>query len=423
MIYHDLIVLGGGASGLIAAITAKDFGMDVAIVEGTDRIGKKLLTTGNGRCNFTNTDQKIEYYRGDHPEIAWGIVERFNEKRVVAFFEELGMMTKNRAGYLYPYSLQAQSVKGLLQMEIERLGITVKCQSKVKRIQEKKGEFRVICEIMDDKKGTGKTVLYKADRVILCSGSKASNIAGSDGSGYELAKSFGHTICPVAPALVQLRCAEKFYSQLAGVRVQGMVSLFVDEEFVCSDQGELQLTANGISGIPVFQVSRYASKALQKGQSVHAVLDFMPESSQGEVEEFLCKRAKLYPKQKMETFFTGIFPEKLAEVLLKRANLSKESTWDMLTAKDLAVLAARISNFRTVVKEANSFENAQVCAGGVSLGEVSPFTLESKMKKGLFFAGELLDVDGICGGYNLQWAWASGYAAGKGAADAEDQSV
>lgn len=403
---RHVAVIGGGAAGMMAAITSAREGARVTILEHKERIGKKILSTGNGRCNFTNTYQTPACYRSDNRDFAWNIIQKFNVEKTISFFKELGIYPKDRNGYLYPYSDQAAAILEVLQIEVAKLDICVMTEINVLDIQPVKKGIR----ITTDKK------TITTDSVILACGSKAAPVTGSDGSGYQLAKLFGHRIVPVLPALVQLRCAEKFYKSISGVRVQGIVEIYADDIFLASDTGEIQLTNYGISGIPVFQVSRYAAKALYKKQSVTAVLNFMPDMNKDKFLLFLKERITLCPYKTLDEFFTGVFPKKLCELWIRLSRLPKEMRVSDLSGEQLEKLVLLIQHLRTHITETNSFEQAQICCGGVDTTEINPDTLESNYVPGIYFAGELLDVDGICGGYNLQWAWSSGFVAGKEAA-------
>ena len=403
---RHVAVIGGGAAGMMAAITAAREGVKVTILEHKDRIGKKILSTGNGRCNFTNTYQTPACYRSDNRDFAWNIIQKFNVEKTISFFKELGIYPKDRNGYLYPYSDQAAAILEGLQIEIAKLNICVMTEINVLDIQPVKRGIRVTT----DKK------TITVDSVIFACGSKAAPVTGSDGSGYQLAKLLGHRIVPVLPALVQLRCAEKFYKSISGVRVQGTVEIYADDISLASDTGEIQLTNYGISGIPVFQVSRYAAKAIYQKQSVTAVLNFMPDMNKDEFLSFLQERITLCPHKTLDEFFTGIFPKKLCELWIRLSRLPKEMRVSDLSGEQLEKLVLLIQHLRTHITETNAFEQAQICCGGVDTTEINPDTLESNYVPGIYFAGELLDVDGICGGYNLQWAWSSGFVAGKEAA-------
>ena len=400
---RKVAIIGAGAAGMTAAITAASNGAEVVVLEHMDRVGKKILSTGNGRCNFTNTYQDRSCYHSDNESFPWKIIDKFNAEQIIKLFEELGVYAKNRNGYMYPYSDQASSVTEALKMELERLQIDVRLQTECTNIFPRKKGFTLQI-VKDGKKGK----IY-ADHVILCTGSRAFPASGSDGSGYDLAKKLGHKIIPVLPALVQLRCEEKFFKSIAGVRVQGTVSIWSENQCLAKDTGELQLTNYGISGIPVFQVSRYAAIALYKKKKVQAILDFMPEFSEDELEKFLIKRAKMRPDQ----FFTGLSNKKLSDLWVKEAGISKEKKVGVFAEKEIQQLVRLIKNFKVIVTETNSYEQAQVCRGGIDTKDVHPDTLESRYVPGLYFAGEILDVDGMCGGYNLTWAWASGAVSGR----------
>lgn len=405
-------IIGAGPAGMMAAITAAKSGADVTLMEHNDRIGKKILSTGNGRCNYTNEFQGPEYYRSDNNSFPWKVVQAFPADTVISYFEELGIMPKNKNGGLYPFSEQAAAVLDVLRMEIERLHISVVTSAHVKEIVKQKQGFRIVAEVEQKEKR------YLADKVILSTGSKAAAKLGSDGSGYALAKALGHHIIPVVPALVQLKCKEAYFKSLAGIRLQGKVSLYVNEVLMGEDTGEVQLTDYGISGIPVFQISRYAARGLYEKKQVYAVLDILPQMSESELFDYLWKRKEERPLKEMESFFTGIFNKKLIPVLLKNAGISLHKKVGELTKKELHLLVKGIKSWNVTISGTNSFEQAQVCAGGIDTREIEPSTMESNIVPGLYFAGEIVDVDGICGGYNLQWAWSSGYLAGKGAANA-----
>lgn len=404
---NKIAVIGGGASGLMAAITAAKEGAEVFIIEHKDQAGKKILSTGNGRCNFTNLLQEPICYHSENVGFPWKAVEKFNAQKTIAFFLELGIYSKNRNGYLYPQSDQASAVAQALRLEAKRLFIDLKTATECQDIIPKKKGFSICTD-----KGT-----FTADKVILAAGSKAAPSLGSDGSGYTLAKKLGHHIIPVLPSLIQLRCKETFYKKIVGVRVNGSVSVYADGQCIASDQGEIQLTSYGISGIPVFQVSRYAAIGLYHKQSVKAVLNFMPDFTREQLFSFLKKRIAARPQKNGEEFFVGLFHNKLIPVFLSKAGLSDREIVGNWNDGTIEKLIQAIQQFETIITETNPFEQAQVCRGGIDTAEVME-SMESMYVKGLYFAGEILDVDGLCGGYNLQWAWSSGYIAGMEAANA-----
>lgn len=403
---RQVIVVGGGASGIVAAISAARNGAKVTLLEQKERIGKKILSTGNGRCNLTNTSMDVSCFRGDDIKIVSKVLEQFGHKESMHFFEELGVLLKDRNGYVYPYSDQASTILDALQMELKYLGVTILTEECVVDITEKNHQFVV----------TSQKQQYLGDAVILATGGKAAPVLGSDGKGYTFAQKIGHHISPVVPALVQLKCTGSYFKQISGIRTQAKVSLYVDKQFMASDTGELQLTNYGISGIPVFQISRFAAKACNQGNSVCAEIDFFPHMEEQSFYEFMQKRIQRHADKSAEEFIIGLFNNKLGIMLLKEAKIpSKVKIKDVFEEK-LQTFIKLCKHFQINVEGTNGFEQAQVCAGGVITAEINPQTMESVYKKNLYITGELLDIDGICGGYNLQWAWATGYIAGRNAA-------
>lgn len=400
----QVVIVGGGASGLMAGIAAAREGADVTILEHMDRVGKKLLSTGNGRCNMTNLSLRAEYYRCSQRQFPMKVLDRFSVWDTLTFFDELGIVTKNRNGYIYPNSEQASSVLDTLRIEAEHRGVKIVVSCQPRRIT-KSGKGQFLVETKDKS--------YRADCLILATGSKAAPVTGSDGSGYDLAAAFGHRIIRPLPALVQLRCEGKFFKQLAGIRCEAVVKLKCDGKILAADEGELQLTDYGISGIPTFQISRFASVALSEGRKVSAVIDFFPTRSMEDTRQFLRQRAKNMGYRSAGDFLTGVLNKKLSSVLLKLSGINPEETVGQIKPAMLERLVNQMKLFEAAVTATNSFEQAQVCCGGVDTREVKPETMESRLTAGLYLTGELLDVDGICGGYNLQWAWSTGAIAGR----------
>ena len=403
---RNVIIVGGGAAGLMAAISAARKGANVTIIEQKDRLGKKILSTGNGKCNLTNEYMEVDCFRGDDTTIVSQILDKFGFQETCKFFEELGVILKSRQGYIYPISDQATTILDVLCMEVEHLGVKVMLNESVLSVNRTKKGFAV----------KTKTNMFYGDSVILATGGKAAPVLGSDGSGYGIAKSFGHTISPVVPALVQLQGKGNFFKSISGVRTNATVSIYVDGELQGKDTGELQLTNYGISGIPVFQVSRYAAKALHQKKSVKAEIDFLPTMSFEELADYVEKRKQLHSYRKMGEFFVGMFHNKLIDLFLKIAKVDAKTFVRDVAERQWQILLKLIKSFFVEIEGTNSFEQAQICAGGVKTNEVNPDTLESILEDNLYLTGELLDVDGICGGYNLQWAWATGFIAGENAA-------
>ena len=405
---RTIAVIGGGASGMAAAITAKreNPSLNVVVFEHKDTPGKKILSTGNGRCNLTNEYMECSCFRSDTPAYIPEVLTQFGTNDTLQFFTELGLLTKSRNGYIYPRNDQASSVLELLKIKLRELGIEVKCNLHVTDIAITKKGFRIFT----------KEANYLADKVILATGSKAASVLGSDGSGYSFAKKLGHQIVPVVPALVQLKVNKHPFSKASGVRTDAKVSAFVDGRCVCEDTGELQITNYGISGIPVFQISRYIARALYEKKHAEVEIDFMPQLNDDELNYLFTERATVMKSLSVSEFLTGIFNQKLIPRLLELGKIKINAKVSELTSSQIKNLASICKHTKLSIIETNGFENAQICAGGVSLDEISIYSMESKINQGLYIVGELLDADGICGGYNLQWAWATGVIAGKHAA-------
>ena len=404
---QDILIIGGGASGLAAAILAARKGAKVTILEHMDRVGKKILSTGNGRCNLTNLKMDASCYRSENPSFPMEVIGGFGVEETLEFFRTLGIESKSRNGYIYPASDQASSVLDGLRFEAEHLGVEMVTGCHVKEIRPGAG-FRV---------STGEGI-FRSEAVILAAGSKAAPATGSDGSGYELARQQGHRVIKPLPALVQLRCQGNMYRQMAGVRTEAGVRLLVDGELAAEDRGELQLVDYGLSGIPIFQVSRFAARALDQRRRVTVRVDFMPAWEEREAFGLLKKRASLLGYKPVSDFFTGMLNPKLAQVLIKCSGVNPSLKAGELTGKQLGRILGQLKSYEAIVMSVNPFANAQVCCGGVDTRQVDPRTMQSRIKRGLYFAGEILDVDGICGGYNLQFAWSSGVTAGRSAARA-----
>ncbi|MCI1721379.1 MAG: aminoacetone oxidase family FAD-binding enzyme [Lachnospiraceae bacterium] len=386
-------VIGGGPSGLMAAIQAARQGAEVLLLEQNRKPGRKLLLTGNGRCNLTNTEILPDSYRGSHPEFSEQAEELFSPRDAISFFLSIGIYTVSHDGWVYPYSEQSMPVLSHLLAEAERLQVKIKNSEKVTEILQEQDAFRVRTEGWD----------YPCERVILCSGSSASSAEGSDGSGYELAGKLGHRILEPLPALTYLTCRMKKERKWNGVRVTAELTLLADQKKLCSRRGQLQLTDTGVSGIPAFQVSRYAARALAEGKKVTAVINFMPDYDVRSFEKFLDILKKASASGEPEVRLDGLFQEGLSEVFSGEA-------------KDPEALAKEVCSYELEVTGTGPLERSQTASGGIDTSEVNPQTMESKLVPGLYFAGEILDVDGDCGGYNLQWAWTSGYLAGRAAA-------
>ncbi len=425
----ELVIIGGGASGMTAAICAaqeaKDEGYSLAvtILEQKDSVGKKILATGNGSCNLSNEKMDPVCYHSDTPADVEKVIRRFDVGETLDFFRDLGVMTRSRDGYLYPRSGQASAVRDAFILRLKSLGVQIRAGIRVTGIQKTEDGFHIFTEQKEGgmKQGHKKTPArhtLRADAVILAAGGMAAPKFGSDGSGYELAVSLGHTLSPVVPALVQLRISPHPFKKVEGVRTIAKVTAQVEGEVRAEDTGELQMTGSCLSGIPIFQISRQISKALAAGEEAEVGIDFLPEWKEEDLQRFLLTRREQFLENTAGEYLEGIFNKRLVPALLELAGIRIRTKMKDLSQEDIKKLASVCKNAVVPIEDTNGFDHAQVCAGGVCLNEIDIKTMESRKISDLYLTGELLDADGICGGYNLQWAWATGFLAGTAAADA-----
>ncbi len=401
-----IAVIGGGAAGLMAAVTAAKAGAKVMVLEHQPSCGKKLLATGNGRCNLTNTQMRPDAYRSQIPQTVKKVLHRFSVEDTLCFFSDMGLYIREQNGWVYPYSRQAKTVLYLMLSEAERLGAEIKTQVEIADICPERAGWK-----LNTNRGT-----FHTDAVILAAGSKASNLPGADGSGYDLAESLGHKILPVLPALVPLVGEGKYFSQWAGLRMDGAASLRVDGKYVFREAGEIQLTDYGVSGIPVFQLSRYAVESVHQKKDTELYVDFFPDMDTKCLEHLLRAQKKKLPFHTWTEILRGIFPEKFCSLPVNLAGRGRDSEMPRRIAR-------QIKHWRIPIRGWKDYTYAQVCMGGVDLRQVDPYTLESRLHKSFYFAGEILDVDGACGGYNLQWAWSSGAAAAMACTSHEERKL
>lgn len=398
-------IVGGGAAGMTAAILAARNGAEVTLLEGNERVGKKILSTGNGKCNFGNRNFGPEMYDTRSPEQLKKWLEQFDTNDTVEFFRALGLLTKQKNDGLYPVSEQASSVLDAFRFEIEREPrIRLRTGCKVEGIRRDEERNRICLWSGDEN--------FSFDRVILTCGGKAAPKTGSDGSGYRLAEMLGHSIVPVVPALVQLKCREDWFKSVAGVRAEAEIVPEDQKAGTVAERGELQLVDYGISGIPVFQMSGRINYILREKKEVVLKIDFLPGYTKEDFPEKMIRaRMPIESCSTVEEYFTGVLNRKLMTLFIKLAGLKPTEPAAGAAPEKIRRVYELCRELKVHVIGSNSFEHAQVCAGGVPLDELTE-NLESVKAPGVFFAGELLDVNGRCGGYNLQWAWCSGYLAG-----------
>ena len=413
MIHHDLLIIGGGASGVMAAIVAKDFGMDVAIVEGNDRICKKVLATGNGRCNISNNTifEPFNAYHSENDKFYCDTLSNFTVEDTKSLFLSLGLpFVELENGKMYPQSLQASSVIDIFRIAVEEKQIPLYLNCKVNNIAKSKN-FTISTNNEDFKN-------FSCNKLILSCGGKVAPKTGSDGSGYKISKSFGHTIIEPIPGIVQLKLDYPYLKALSGIKFDGSVSIFINNEFIRSEKGEVLFTDYGISGPPIMQLSYYASKALSKNSTVKLVVDMFPNKTKEEIDDFFSTHFSMFSYREMSSALIGLINKKLIPTILKDCGIKDIHTpCSNIDWKYLNIFINRLKHWEFTCIDTNGFSNAQVTVGGVNTKEINSSTLESKLIKNLYFCGEIMDVHGDCGGFNLQWAWSSGYTSAKSASN------
>ena len=400
---YDLIVIGGCSAGLAAAISAARAcpSLSVAVLEKLPRVGKKLLATGNGKCNLTNENALSHgYVNRDFAEFA---LKSFPPQEVIGFFASLGVLCRaDQCGRFYPQSGTAASVVDALRFELKRLGIDVYCETAVTDIKRTKGGFAV----------NGR---FFCKKLIIAAGGKASPSQGSDGSGYSLARSLGHSVGGLYPALVPLCASPEITKQMKGVRVSNVRLTLKGEKKIAESEGEILFTDYGLSGIAAMELAAQAQKHINNvKRSPFTHIDFMPDMNFDELLDYLKNLNKIKGFTEIDNLLTGILPKAVGIAICKAASLYNSGLpISSLGEKELRRIAEKIKNFPLEVTGTKGFANAQVTSGGINVSEIDKKTMQSRLCPGLYFAGEIIDVDGGCGGFNLQWAWASGMLAGR----------
>lgn len=403
---NSVCIIGGGASGLAAAITAAKNKAEVTVFEKKDRVGKKILSTGNGKCNFSNLNMSADCYYTEDKEFLDNILNKVSVNEVISFFKENGLLIKEKNGYLYPYSEQASSVLDVLRFSCEELGVHTFTDSTVTNVKPLNKGFEVT--VNDSKK-------YTFDKVIFSSGGMAGLGKNEKVNGYSLLKNLGYRMNKLYPSLTQIKSESLNFKGLSGVRSECILEAFEDDEAVMKQRGEILFTDYGISGIVSFQVSHFVARALDEKKNVKLVLNLLPDFSEADLKQFLEFKLLLHPGLTVEEFLTGFFNKKINFEIMKKSGLKGNEPINAYSREDLFKALSFAKNVIIVPTGVNGFENAQVTGGGILLEQFSP-NMESLMHKGLYVTGELLDVDGICGGYNLQWAFSTGIIAGENAA-------
>ena len=400
---YDVIIVGGGASGIMAALSANENGnKNILILEKNNRIGKKILVTGNGRCNYTNVTMTSSDY--NHPEFVEKVFDQFDFSDTIDFFDNLGIIAKvEEEGKTYPLSEQASAFLDVFLFELNKRKIDVETEQTVISISKNREIFQV------------KTVdggQFNSKNVIIATGGKSMSITGSDGSGFEIAEKLGHKITNLFPALVKLRVESDHLKHLSGVKFNTQVDLLLNDEVVQTENGDVLFANYGISGPTILEISRKANELLLERKKPELRVVLIQSVSKAKIID----RFQNSSDKEISQALIGIVNKRFISVLLKEAKIEKSNLLvKQLSKEQLFSLINLFFDWRFKITGSLGFEDSQVTAGGININEVDAKTLQSKVISGLFFSGEVLDIDGRCGGFNLQWAWSSGYVAGKNA--------
>ena len=402
----DIAIIGGGASGLIAAITAKrkNPALRVTLLEGLDRVGKKLITTGNGRCNITNLDLSLSHFHGENKDFCRYALSRFGYSATKDFFESVGVDFVTENNRVYPASLQASSVVDALRFECDRLGVETLLSCKITDI--KKSDCFTL--FANDKKIIAKAVIVATG--LFSGGDKI----GSDGSFFRVLKNMGLSSVKATPSLVQLKTETDFVKQLKGIKTDAKATLLKDGKALSENTDEVLFCDYGLSGPAILQISRESARDERKYE---VSLDLYPDTEKSVLTDRIEKRISLFGNRNLDEFFTGSVNKRLGQVVLKYCGFKLSDPVSSLTKNDASKIASALKDLRFKVTSNTGFLNSQVTAGGLSTRDFDDKTMMCKKISGLFASGEILDIDGDCGGFNLAWSWASGSLAAESAVD------
>ncbi|MGI6129639.1 MAG: NAD(P)/FAD-dependent oxidoreductase [bacterium] len=411
MAQKKIVVIGGGAAGLMAALTASRLGAEVTLLEKNPRVGKKLLATGNGRCNFTNMDLNLGHFHGKNPQFAQAALNRLTGPQTIEFFRQLGIEPKEEeAGKVFPASGQASSILDVLRYQLKRERVAVITDTSAKSVMKNGPNFNI--------RTTAGS--FEAQAVIVATGGKAGPQFGCSGDGYTLAASFGHRLVKPFPGLVQLRLDAPFLKTIAGVKFVGQASVYQDAKLLNQAEGDILFANYGVSGPPILALSRSAGEIMAQNQKARLKVSLLPKQSAHKVEQYLKQRFSEQGAKTAEFSLVGFIHKRLIRVLLKEAGIDPNIQAIYINSKQVATLARLLTSWTFTITGTNGWTAAQVTAGGLDVRDIDTQTLGSRLVPGLYFAGEIIDIDGDCGGYNLQWAWSSGFTAALAAADRLD---
>lgn len=396
----SIAIIGAGASGLFASIILRKRGFAVTIFEKNSKAGRKLLATGNGKCNITNKNLNLNHFFSTNPKFIKYPIETFGFGEFTKFCDEIGLnLTTTENGKTYPSSLQASSVVDVLYNVALFYGVKFQFNNEVKEIDFKE-KAHLLCD----------STKYIFDKIIVATGSIAMEKLGGSESGYRFGQKFGHTIIKPIPSLVQLTSNDKEIYPLNGVKTEANITLYINNKQQKTVQGDILFTNYGVSGNSILDLSRDANIALLEKNQLHIVVDIFPQLDKNKLLALLEKKKKHLIGREKEFLLLSLINNKLIEFIFKKAKIANHKKLiDDLDKKDLQSLTFALKSIKITIDGSKGFESAEVVAGGICVDEIDDKTMESKKQKGLYFCGEVLDVDGACGGYNLHWAWASAF--------------
>ncbi|MBA1421242.1 MAG: NAD(P)/FAD-dependent oxidoreductase [Epsilonproteobacteria bacterium] len=393
-----MIIIGAGAAGLVAAITRARAGQKVLLLEQNNKIGKKILVSGNGKCNIDNRYITLNRFHSQNPDFVAKVLEGYDFPVVEKFFTSLGLeLVEGKEGKMFPVSLQASSVVELLEYEAKQSGVEIVCNCAVTNIEKKGDTFTL-------KTSQGKKT---SEQLVLASGSPAAPQLGGSNSGYAFATKMGHSLIPRHPSLVQLCSEESWVKGCTGVKVAGLAKLYANGEYITEKKGDLLFTNYGISGLAILDLSREVSTRLAGFDYCELSLDLMPEFSKEKLTNLLLNRVQKESEKPLGLWLQGVLNKKLIAIILEQSK-SRVKIEKELNRKEINKLVHTIKNLRLSINDTKGFKGAEVATGGIDTTEVNPQTMESKLVPNLYFAGEILDVDGDRGGFNFHWAWVTG---------------
>ena len=398
----DMIVVGAGAAGLVAAITSARAGQKILLLEQNNKIGKKILVSGNGKCNIDNKYIALHRFHGENPDFIDEVLKGYDFNAVEKFFTSIGLeLIEGKEGKMFPMSLQASSVVELLEYEAKRAGVKILCECVVTAINKEADIFTV-------ETSQGVTTSKK---LLLSSGSPAAPQLGGSNSGYAFASRMGHSLIPRYPSLVQLCSEETWVKECAGVKVAGTAQLYANGEYITEKKGDLLFTNYGISGLAVLDLSREVSTRLANYDYCELNLDLIPKLSKEKLTNLFLNRIEEASSKPLALWLQGVLNKKLIHIVLEQSRC-KAKIESELNRKEVGKLVYAIKKLKLSINDTKGFKGAEVATGGVNTIEINPQTMESKLVPNLYFAGEILDVDGDRGGFNFHFAWVSGIRAG-----------